>query len=312
MKLKDIGEHSFVLNIISKYLGKDINSDVFIQGNKVYKIDGFQLSYTLPFMDYYDIGWKAVTGTVSDLIFSLASPDIIMASLGLPGDIEVSDAEKIIKGIYDASIYYNARYVGGDINSSSSSGWIDIAGIGDLVCYEHPEIDNGDIIVITNKIGYTSNFFISYLSNFKIPIFHNSMIKVIHPVVNMHLPRVLKSFCDSISYSTDISDGLVITLYNIIRRFNVGIELDKIPIDEQIFNLLKTYGYGISDILKFSGEEYEGVFIIKEREYNRFSNLMTIIGYNPLEIGRITDNNSLIFNNKELNETGWDNFKGWF
>jgi len=37
-----------------------------------------------------------------------------------------------------------------------------------------------------------------------------------------------------------------------------------------------------------------------------------MIGYNPLKIGRIDDSNSLIYNDKKLNETGWDNFKGWF
>jgi len=216
-------------------------------------------------MDYYDIGWKAVTGTISDIIFSLASPNIVMASLGLSSDMEVKDAEKIIKGIYDASIYYNARYVGGDTNNSSSSGWIDVAGIGDLLCNKHPQIDTGDVIVITNKVGFTSNFFISYLSNFKIPIFHDAVVKILHPVVNTHLLRVLQRFCNVISYSTDISDGLVITLYNIIKRFGVGIKLETIPIDDKIANLLKTYGYSIFDILKFSGEEYEGIFIVKEK-----------------------------------------------
>ncbi len=277
MKLKDLGEHNFILDIISKYLGKDINSDVFIQDNKVYKLDGVQLSYTLPFMDYYDVGWKAVTGTVSDIIFSLASPDILMTSLGLSGDMEVSDAEKIIKGIYDASIYYNAKYVGGDTNSSSSSGWIDVAGVGNLLCNEQPQIDYGDVIVITNKIGFTSNFFISYLSNFKIPIFHDSLMKISHPVVNTHLPRVLKKFCNIISYSIDISDGLIITLYNIIKRFNIGIKLEKIPIDDKIADLLKIYGFSIFDILKFSGEEYEGIFVVKEKSYEMFINSISMI-----------------------------------
>ncbi|AWR94488.1 thiamine-phosphate kinase [Acidianus brierleyi] len=312
MKLKDLGEHNFISDIISKYLGKDVNSDVFIQGNKVYKLDGFQLSYTLPFMDYYDIGWKAVTGTISDIIFSLASPNIVMVSLGLSNDMEVNDAEKIIKGIYDASIYYHARYVGGDTNNSSSSGWIDVAGIGDLLCNEHPQIDKGDVIVVTNKIGFTSNFFISYLSNFKIPIFHDSLVKISHPVVNTHLPRVLQRFCGAISYSTDISDGLVITLYNIIQRFSVGIKLDRIPINDVIANMLKTYGYSIFDILKFSGEEYEGIFVVKEKNYEEFVNALSIIGYSPMEIGRVDGSNSLIYNDKKLNETGWDNFKGWF
>ncbi|MBW9140499.1 MAG: thiamine-monophosphate kinase [Candidatus Aramenus sp.] len=313
MKLEDIGEHEFINKVIRSFIGNKVLEDVFFKNGLGYKIDGFQLSYLFPFMDYYDVGWKAVTGVVSDLVYSLSQPKIIMASLGLTGKTEASEAEKLIRGIYESSLYYNAEYAGGDTNGSSSSGWIDVMGVGELVCERYNDIKEGDELVLTNPVGLTSNVFISYLNGFKIPILHEAEIKVKHPVVNIHALNVLRELCPIISYSTDVSDGVLISMYNVVKRFNVGIEVTKLPIDDKVISLMSNYGYTYLDILRYSGEEYEGLIAVRKGNSEKVISKLKSIGMRPFVVGKVTSgSNEVTYKGKRLDEAGWDNFKGWF
>ncbi len=312
MNLEDIGEHEFINKVVKSYIGNRVLEDVFFKDGVAYKIDGFQLSYLFPFMDYYDVGWKAVTGVVSDLVYSLSMPKLLMASLGLPGKMDVYDAEKLIRGIYDSSLYYNAEYVGGDTNGSSSSGWIDVAGIGHVVCDRGNEVKEGDRVILTNPVGLTSNVFISYLNGFKIPILHEAIVKVKHPVVNIHVLNVLREVCLSVSYSTDVSDGVLVSLYNVATRFNVGIEVTDLPLDEKVLSHMRNYGYTYLDLLRYSGEEYEGLLVVKKEGYDEVISKLRLIGMNPVAFGKVISGNKVIYKGKELEKAGWDNFKGWF
>ncbi|MEM3911081.1 MAG: AIR synthase related protein [Saccharolobus sp.] len=314
MKLKDIGEHEFVRRFIVKYLDITKLEDVYISGNKGYKVDGFKLSYTFPFISYYDIGWKAITAVVSDLITKGVRPNIFLVSLGLNVNLEVEKSEELFKGLSDAIHYYKGKYVGGDLNDSDSNGWIDIFAEGDVVCNINGEIKTGDLVLATDKIGYTTNVFISYLNQFIIPILHKSLIKTKHPVVNRSLLYFIRRYCPYVKYSTDISDGLIVSLYNIISNIRLGIEISEFPIDENIFILLKKYlKMNKLDILKYSGEEFVSLFVVdRSSPLDSILSDLKYLGFNPIVFGKIIDNKAIVYKNQEIKITGWDNFLGWY
>ena len=284
--------------------------DVYSDGKLIYKIDGFQLSYTFPFMSGYDLGWKAVTSTVSDIITKGGKPYLFLASLGIRN---LNEIEEIVKGISDAVNYYGGKYVGGDLNSSDGSGWIDVVGIGNVTCNFNRKISEGDVIIITNPIGYTSLVFLSFLKSWTIPLSAKLINKVKHPIVNKGLLKVIEEYCEVISYTTDISDGLVISLYNIIERKNISIELDKIPFDPEVESFAQRHAINEAELLKYSGEEFESLLVVDKNYVDELINEMKRYGFEPIVIGKVAKSSiPLLYKGKRLEKTGWDNFLGWF
>ena len=300
-----------IKNIISKY--SYVNDDVYVDKEGfMYKIDGFQLGYTFDFMDYYDLGWKAVTAAVSDVFSRGGEPKVALASIGIEKE-KIDKIEEIVKGIKDACDYYQISFVGGDLNSSSSSGWIDISVVGKVLCNTKAEnVREGDSVIITNPIGYTSLVFISYLNSWKIKLNYIEKNKIKHPIVNKRITSIFKKYCEHIHYSTDISDGLIVSLYNIIERSKKGIKLIRIPVSNYINDKIVEYHIKIDDILKFSGEEFEALLVVDRNYTDEILDFMKYLGFSPIYIGEVTNTNSLEFNDRIIKKTGWDNFTGWF
>ncbi|BDC19246.1 AIR synthase related protein [Acidianus sp. HS-5] len=314
MKLKDIGEHDFIKRKLSKFLGSNVFYDVYTEDGFTYKIDGFQLSYFFSFMDYYDIGWKAVTATVSDLISSGSKPKLILSSIGISPETEDKQLEDLFYGIISATEYYEAKYTGGDLNNSEKNGWVDVTGIGTQICNAKNNPNNGDIIIISDEIGFTSEVFISYLNNFNIPIHEISKLKVKHPVVNKNILNFYREFCSYIISSTDISDGLLISLQNLSSRLNYSILIDDFNINPDIYENLHKYGYKIDDVLKYSGEEFSSLFVVKREKAQEIVNWLNYYNFSPKIIGKLgkRDRNEIKYKDNTLNVSGWDNFKGWY
>ncbi|NON62922.1 AIR synthase related protein [Acidianus sp. RZ1] len=316
MKLKDLGEHEFIRSVLFKYVDAKELTDVYSYQGKSYKIDGFQLSYTYPFMSLFDLGWKAVTSTASDLITTGSIPRLLLVSIGISPEYSVNDLELIIKGIRSASTYYGFKYVGGDLNSSSANGWIDVVGIGDNICEQHSGVSNKDKVIITGEVGFTSKIFMKYYFKLDIKPDYISLLKVKHPIVNRNLIDFQKTFCKDIVGASDLSDGILITLDQITQRLKIGIKLNLIPIRQTIIKELSQYGFNELDILKFSGEEYESIFIVKEQKLSLMLAWLHKRGIKAKVIGEVDTNKatqgSVVYNGEKIKIEGWDNFKGWF
>jgi len=68
VKLSEIGEMEFINTVVKKILGVSKLDDVYHLDGTVYKLDGFPLSFKMDGMDTYDLGWKAVTAGISDVM----------------------------------------------------------------------------------------------------------------------------------------------------------------------------------------------------------------------------------------------------
>ncbi len=317
MKLKDIGEHEYIERIVKKYLDIDNLDDVFWSDGNVFKIDGFSLSFKSKEISLYDIGWKGSISTFSDLIASGSLPIFVMSSIGINSQAEESSLEEILKGLSDCVRYYGAKYVGGDLNSSSI-GWLDVVGVGKKEVTFSFSPRNGDVLILTNPIGYTSLYFLSKIvSNIELPknIMTKILEKIRHPVINKSLIKVQSYASENLVYSTDISDGLLISLDKLRKRLNMGIELTKFGIANNIIEFIESnrdLGFTLDQLLKYSGEEYETVLVIHKEAEDEVLQHMKKLGFNPVVIGHLSEKNDIIFNNNRVKIAGWDNFKGWF
>ncbi|MCG3107849.1 Thiamine-monophosphate kinase [Metallosphaera sp. J1] len=313
MKLRELGEHKFIETVISKYVDSDVNLDVYRQGNIVLKIDGFPIKYTMPFMDLYDLGWKAVVATMSDLISYGAIPSVVLSSFGLSPEIESGEAEKMIMGMSDASRYYGAIFGGGDTNSSQDSGWIDVAILGNPICGTRPKAEPGDLLYITGELGRTTGAFLWYISGGKSPLIQDSLIKLKHPVVDRAILRAHSELCNAIALGTDVSDGILVSLNKIARYIGYGINIDNIPLVEYIQELVDKNIVTMDEVLRSGGEEYETIFVVKKESLPIFLDVVDKYGISMKKIGSVIDSEPEIrLSSKRYDVHGWDNFKGWF
>ena len=106
LKVSDIGEKKLIDYILS--LSKDIVPDdtavtPLANTNLVSTCDMLIQSRHFPEnMSYFQMGFKAVTVSVSDIAAMGASPLAFLLSIAVPKDLEVDNFKKIIDGVIEA------------------------------------------------------------------------------------------------------------------------------------------------------------------------------------------------------------------
>jgi len=306
LKLKDIGEKGFIEEFIKKR--KIVDEKYFldvqlIEENLAVKVDGFPIKELLPFLDYFDVGWKAVISTLSDMFSLGVKPRFGLVSLGLDPEMELKNAELIFDGVVSACRRYNIELVGGDTNSGY---WIDFFAIGSPTCKKifNPNPKEGEYVILTNPIGYTSLVFYEFFTGKKLNLPVRYYARVKHPILNPAIVDVLANNCEYISYSSDISDGLLITLQNFHNLTKLSVMIEDLGFSKEVLEIAKSLSISISDLVKFSGEEFESIIVTSQKD--KVIKDLEDVGFEPIIIGRVT------MGEWKVDVHGWDNYKGWF
>ncbi|MEM1626336.1 MAG: AIR synthase related protein [Sulfolobaceae archaeon] len=306
MKLREFGEKRFINEyIMDKIVNKKYFLDAqLVEENLVVKVDGFPTKYILPFMDYFDLGWKAVVSTLSDMFSLGVRANFGLLSVGVDPDIEVEDLKLLFEGVSNACKSYNVELVGGDTNSGD---WIDFFAIGKALCKNlfNPKPREGDYVLLTNPIGYTSLVFYEFATgkSLNLPIKYYTKVK--HPILNVGILDIIRNNCNYINYSTDISDGILVTLSSFHNLTGLGVEIENLGFSEEVLEIANSLSIPIEELVKFSGEEFESILVVSESEKRNIVKELEAVGFDPIIIGRVT---------REWNVQvhGWDNYKGWF
>ncbi len=301
MKLKDLGEKVIVEQLISVFGIQD--DDIYYDNklNLLLKVDGFRLDYNAGEADLYDMGWKAVTSTISDLISRGGRPLELLVSFGIPKETDYSTFSDLIEGIRDAASYYNVRVVGGDTNEGN---WIDVFGVAEPVCYRPPrKVDSKAVLIISEPLGYTETVFNTNKN--KNTIFGQ---KLVHPIVRLDLLEFFSDFCEKIFYSTDVSDGLFITLYNISRRLKSRVVLENLPIANDV--PVKQDEVPLEFMYR-GGEDYVTLFVVNSSSADDAISLLEDLGFEPIKFGYVVPGQGVEYRGLEVRPKGWDSFRGW-
>ena len=242
-----------------------INADMLVQKTDV-----------VPGMKPQQIGKKAVTMSVSDLIAKNAKPLGCLASVGFPSDIKVSHARNILEGIKSKCTEYGILYLGGDLNETDDV-VLDLVSFG--ICAEDEIIPrkgakNGDLLFSTGLFGLTSLGYKKLLQNKQNPSEINKTI-----LLSVHEPRAKIEYLDlfrkiPINSCMDSSDGLLVTLKELSEINNLGIDVTDIPIHSIAKAYISDENLNPLDLVFNGGEEFELIFSIlpeKENELLEFT-----------------------------------------
>jgi thiamine-monophosphate kinase len=282
----------------------------------------FDLTYT----PLKHLGYKAAIVNFSDMAAMNGKPKQIVVGLGISAKYTLEALEELYEGIRMACHLYNVDFVGGDTTSSKAGLFISVTVIGEV---EKPQItyrsgaSEGDLICVTGDLG---GAYIGLLvlerekrvfqanPNMQPELSGNDYViqRQLKPEARVDIVDLLKENDILPTSMIDISDGLASETMHLCKNSNLGCMLyeEKIPIDQQTFDLAREFKIVPTVAALNGGEEYELLFTIKQSDYEKIQKLadVTVIGYmtEPENGKRIITGDNLAI---DLKAQGWDGLK---
>ena len=227
----------------------------------------FKIKETTP----YEIGWKALGCSLSDIAAMGGVPLYALISLGLPKNLRLEFVEGIYRGINKLAQIFKVNIIGGDTNSSSKL-IIDVFMVGEAqphkIVYRKGAQKN-DLIAVTGTLGnsYKSGKHSKFLPRLKEGQF------LVH---NFKINSMI-----------DISDGLSSDLHHILRQSNKGAIIFEHDIP---FSKDATFSQALNE-----GEDFELLFTLSEREALRLSRKAKKLNFPVSFIGTIIERPRKLF-----------------
>jgi len=281
-----------------------INTDMFVR-----KTDAPQG------MSSRQIGQKVIVMNVSDLAAKGATPVGFLSALGFPSDFIKNDIEELLYGFKEACSLYRVPYLGGDTNEADD---LVITGIAlgvtntdELI--SRAKAQEGDIVCVTGIFGKTAAGFKILLDNLECPEhLRDEFIETIfHPQARLDEGIALaKSRIPTASI--DSSDGLAWSLYEIAQASNIGIEINKLPIDLSVEEFARINHLDPFDLCFYGGEEFELIVTIPAKKIVHASAALNAVKGQLIPIGRIVKAKGLFYieggKKREIFPRGYEHF----
>ena len=279
MKIKEIGELELIDKIaretkIDRTVIKGIGDDTAVlkYSSKEYLLfttdmllEGVHFTHFHPrggskVRLFYNIGWKSLACSISDIAAMGGIPQYCLVSLGLPPNLELDSLEQLYSGIKTIARKFKINVVGGDTIKSRKL-IINIALLGRVAKKKlilRSGAREGDVILVTGVLGGSIS---EKNLNFTPPLKEAQYL-----VNNFKIHSMI-----------DISDGLILDLWRILKQSGKGakIFLEKIPISAAA----KRGKGGLKKAL-YGGEDFELLFTASKRTAQKIAaqKLARIIG----------------------------------
>ena len=218
-------EQDFI-NIIKKQIGTEYIGDdcaflkdlgiVVTQDSLVENVH-FKMNWCTP----YQLGFKAVTVNISDVLASGAEPKYVTIALSLPSKTEKKFVEEFYKGAKSA--LRGARIIGGDITGADKV-YISIAAIGTTNGRKISSRSNahvGDVVITKGEFGKSSLGLKELMKGGS----DSELIRShLEPQLEENFANEIATQINSEYAMMDTSDGLADALFQIASSSNVSID----------------------------------------------------------------------------------------
>lgn len=321
LKLKELGERKILEKIVFPYLdvnanplGLDEDAVAFKLADERYliiNVDTFvRKTDAPPQMNYYEMGFKVVVMTISDLLAKGAIPSFLLLSISAPPDLSDNELESIVMGVKAACERYRAYFLGGDLGAADD---IILTGIG--VGFSSKLIPRngatpGDTVWATGMFGLTGAALHHFLKEGHAPKTLLSTITgaYFYPPLSVEDGMAISKIAVA---AMDSSDGLAVTLNTIARMSKVRIELETIPIAKEALEYAKINKIDPYELALFAGEEFEIIFTVRDLADNEVIKIFQECNARtPIKIGRVVEGSGVYFRGMKIPERGWEHFLG--
>jgi thiamine-monophosphate kinase len=295
-----------------------VTIDTFLEGVH------FDLTYT----SFSHLGWKAVAASLSDIAAMGGVPRYVLITLSIPAKVSVEMIEEFYSGAAFACKKYSCLIIGGDTAASPanlmvSSTVLGEAGTSGVIRRNGARV--GDYICVTGHLGASMaglkilqrekkrfletrdpETFQPGLEPYKLAIEKHLM-----PKPRLDISGILAEHIE-VHSMIDVSDGLASEVRHLCVEGNVGASVHEhnLPIDPLTGRIAAEFSDRSTDYALYGGEEYELLFTISDREYEKLERLTGDVSI----IGRVTkpeDGITLVREQGQpeaLPASGWDHF----
>ncbi len=312
--IKGIGDDAAVLD----YGGEKvvISTDMLVEG----------VHFDLSYVPLKHLGYKAVVVNLSDILAMNAIPQHITVSIALSNRFSAEAVEELYLGIKLACDTYNVDLVGGDTTSSVAGLIISVTATGcakeENIVYRNTAKES-NILVASGDLG-GAYMGLQMLEREK-EIFEESdnvqpslegmeyiLERQLKPEARKDVIVELERLKIKPTAMIDVSDGLASEILHICTSSKVGVDLyeDKIPIDQQTFDVAVENHLDPTMCALNGGEDYELLFALDLKDYDKIKGhpLFKVIGH----LTDVGQGHNLVAKNgtrHDIQAQGWDSFK---
>ena len=283
--------------IIPQHTGKEtlVSTDMLVEG-----------SHFLPDeISPYLLGWKSAAVNISDIAAMGGRCTGSFLSFALPKGTQQEWIMEFFRGYKEISALFDCPLLGGDTTTSPHGLCINVTVLGETnsgTSIKRNGARVGDLVCVTGTLGDSACGLRHILDKCQIDEEAQELIlKHYKP-----LPRV-KEGCYLAEMGAnammDISDGIGSDLRHILKSSGVGAEIDlnAIPLSEQLQRKCSQFGWDPLDLAISGGEDYELLFTITPQQEEKLQIPHKVIG-------KITSGNSLIWKGGEKDYLGFRHF----
>ena len=231
-----------------------------------------------------DIGYRALTAALSDLAAMGATPRACLCAMTLPSQLEDATLMSIADGVAEAARDYKAPVIGGNLAAAPTLSLTTTAlGHAPRTLLTRAGAQPGDSLHVTGSVGAAA-LGLMLLQRDEAGRSDSCVLRWRRPTA-----RIAEgiSLCGVASAAIDVSDGLLQDLQHLCSASGVSaqIELDAIPVPEELDLLSRELGVEPLALALGGGEDYELLFSVPAG---------TTVPIEATRIGRITQAGSSI------------------
>ena len=268
----------------------------------------------------FDLGRRAMVQNISDIGAMGGKPVYALVSLGLRGEIPVSEIEDLYRGFLSELNPFNACIIGGNITGTTGPLFIDITLIGEVEqgrATRRSGATAGDVILVTGYPGQSCAGLQLLLNASD----RNSLQN--HPLVKAYnTPSHRAQLGAAIGKTAratamiDTSDGFPGDLGHICEASRVGAEVmdEKIPISDDLLKAAAELGKNPKEFFLGDSDDYELIITCRPEDVEILYTLAAEYGIPMVEVGRITATPGILLVHEDgtretLKSISWDHFR---
>ncbi|WP_038055997.1 thiamine-phosphate kinase [Thermus amyloliquefaciens] len=312
MRLRDLGERALLgkLAPIGYPSGAplppgDDAGGVWVEGVAwLLKTDGFLYrEVALSGMGPFEVGFRGVAATASDLIAKMGRPLGFTLGLFLPPDLEEAFALGLVEGAAEAAGRLGAFLLGGDTNAGSEVA-LTVAGFARAEAPLPRRALPGDLVYLAGeRWGRTGAAIQAHYQGRDLGAYPRIREAAFYP-----LPRLeLLSLKGLLRGSLDSSDGLAETLWQ-LAELGVRVELEGLPLYPDVLAFAGSER-AARDLVLYGGEEFEAVLVVPPEGEAQVLARAEAVGLPLFRAGRVGEGEGVFLRGEPLPRRGYDHFR---
>lgn len=259
---------------------------------------------------------RAVVVNLSDLAAMGAEPLGLIFSVGLPRELEVKFVERLVRGMDVAAREHGTHVVGGDLDESEE---VVISGAAFGVARRRELLTRsgaraGDLIAVTGRLGAAAAGLGLLLKRLPAKGYRALVRAQLEPRARVREGKVLAR-SGFVTSTIDVTDGLAANLWQLARESKVKFVVDRANVPEHplVRKFVTRYGFDADDFVLFGGEDFELLFTVRPRGWEKVRRALKRVGATATTIGRVAKGKGVFIQVKgktrALPDRGYEHFR---